>query len=314
MYEQGEKLLSDNEFEESYDLFKQATLKKSNFTQAESALNFVGEAMKVKNAIKQANSQLDKENFQEALSLLNDAENSLKNYNGSAVSELVDEIVFYRNEIKVAQLQSILAENPTIDELKILLWEADAIQQDQADQIVTDIRNQIIDFTFSKASEHLSNKQFTDAQTIVEDGLKYAPNSEKLSSLKTTIEKEKASFEVTQQQRIEQAISAEAEERELNETDAIELLSVEVERDQQGNVVVKGEVKSVASDPVHSVLVDYSLTTDNDSEFLSNEVYVYPDTLYPEESGKFEFTHYEVSEDIELIDIEVNTVKWYLNY
>ncbi|MUK90245.1 zinc ribbon domain-containing protein [Ornithinibacillus sp. L9] len=313
-YEQGEKFLANSEYEEAREYFKSALQRKQNFAQAENALSFVDDATTVKKAISAADSELEKENFQEALSVLDDAERSLKNYDGSAVNNLVDELILHRNEIKVEQLKSILSQNPTIDELKTLLWEADAIKQNEAEKIVESIRNQIIDFTFSKASEHVSNKQFTDAQTIVEDGLKYAPESEKLGSLKTTIEKEKLSFEVTQEQRIEQAINVEAEEREINETDAIELVSVKIETDQQGNIVVKGEVKSIASDPVNSVLVDYSLLDNNENEFLSNEVYVYPDTLYPQETGKFEFTHYDIQEDIEKIDIDVNTITWYLNY
>ncbi|MFD2043930.1 zinc ribbon domain-containing protein [Ornithinibacillus salinisoli] len=314
-YEQGEKKLVDEDFEEAKELFNYAIKHKSNFTQAINALNFVDQAKAVKTAIQNANDEVDDENFQDALSLLNSAESTLKNYNGSAVINLVDELVFYRNEIKIEQVRSILEQNPTIDELKTLLWEADALKQNDAELIVENIRNQIIDFTFSKASEQLSNKQFTDAQTIVEDGLKYAPDSVKLGSLKTTIEKEKISFEVTQQQRIEQAINAEAEERESNENDAIELVSVEIENDQQGNIVVKGEVKSIATDPVNSVLIDYSLLKSEETEFLSNEVYVFPDTLYPEETGEFEFTHYDINEkNLDEIDINVNTITWYLDY
>src|SRR5690606_1770414 len=180
-------------------------------------------------------------------------------------------------------------------------------------QITENIRNQIVDFTYTKASEQLSEKHFSDAQMIVEDGIKYAPNSEKLHSLQTTIEKEKVSFEITQQQRIQQAIDTAEEEREMNETDAIKVDSVKLENDDQGNLVVKGEVKSIATIPVSSILVEYSLLT-NDAEFLSNEVYVFPDTLYPKESGKFEFTHFDINQDVKNIDIKVKKITWYTNY
>lgn len=145
----------------------------------------------------------------------------------------------------------------------------------------------------------------------MEDGLKYAPDSEKLISLQTTVEKEQTAFETAQQQRIKQAVNAAAQDQQLNETDAIELLSAEVEKNEQGDFVITGEVKSVATIPVHSILVEYSLLNGNDTEILSNEVYVYPDKLYPNENGEFEFTHFDISEDTEDLQVEIDTVTWY---
>ncbi|MEN2766619.1 zinc ribbon domain-containing protein [Ornithinibacillus xuwenensis] len=312
-YELGEKSLAEEDYDAAKDYFTKALDEKSNFKQGKTALEFVKNALAIKDSIVESTKELEENNFQSALTLLNDAEASLKNYNGAATTNLVDDIVLQRSTVKLEQLKALLEENPSIDELKVLLWEADAIKSDEAVQITESIRNQIIDFSYTKASEQLSMKQFSDAQLIVEDGLKYAPNSEKLLSLKTTIEKEKVSFEVTQQERIQQALDTAEEEREMNENDAVELISVDIENDEQGNLVVKGEVKSVATIPINSVLVEYSLLT-NENEFLSNTVYVYPDTLYPNETGKFEFTHYDIKENVKEMDINVKKITWYTNY
>ncbi len=311
-YELGEKSLEVNDYQAAQDFFSKAVDKKPNFIQGETALEFIQKTFAIEETLQKANEELENSNFQDALTLINDAESSLKNFDGVATTTLVEKIVSNRNTIKIEQLKSLLSDAPPIDELKVLLWEADAIKNPEAVQITDNIRNQIIDFTFTKASEKLSEKQFSDAQFIVEDGIKYAPNSEKLHSLQTTIEKEKVSFEITQQQRIQQAIDTAEEEREMNETDAIEVVSVKPENDDQGNLVVKGEVKSIATIPVSSILVEYSLLT-NDKEFLSNEVYVYPDTLYPNESGKFEFTHYDIDQNVEKININVKKITWYTN-
>lgn len=125
------------------------------------------------------------------MSLINEAESSITNYNGEAVTQLIDKLTAKRGSIKLAQLEQKLSQDPGIDDLKVLLWEADAIQSDEADEMMTSIREQIVDYIFSKASEQLNNNQFSDALLLVEDGLKYAPDSEKLLSLKTTIDKEK---------------------------------------------------------------------------------------------------------------------------
>ncbi|GIO25989.1 zinc ribbon domain-containing protein [Ornithinibacillus bavariensis] len=312
-YELGEKSLLAEDYRAAKDYFSKAIDQKSNFTQAQMALEFINKSGAIKEYLQKAENELKDKNFQASLSLLHEAEELLKNYDGKPATNLVNKIDSYRNTVKIEQLKSLLSEFPSIDELKALLWEADAIKTEEAQEITETIREQIIDYAYTKASEMLSDKQFGDAQFIVEDGLKYAPNSEKLLSLKTTVEKEKVSFEITQEQRIQQAIDSAEEEREKNENDAIKLVSVKLENDKQGNLVVKGEVKSVGTVPISSVLVEYALMT-KDKEFLKNNVYVYPDTLYPNENGKFEFTHFDIDKNVKKMNIRVKKITWYTNY
>ncbi|QKY68889.1 zinc ribbon domain-containing protein [Lentibacillus sp. CBA3610] len=310
LYNKAEEHAAEGKYQEASEHLVAALEYKQSFSQADIALNFVETAMTIEENIEQAAQHLDEQEFQDALSLINEAENSLTNYNGDAVSPLVNKVTGKRNSVKLEQLKYKLDQDPGINEIKTLLWEADAIQNDEASDIAGTIRSQIVDYTFSQASEQLNEKQFSDALILVEDGLKYAPESEKLQSLKTTIDKEKTAFETAQQQRIEQAINSAEEERKLNENDAIELVSADVERNDQGNLVIKGEVKSVATIPINSILVEYNLSN-NDETLLSNEVYVYPDTLFPDEAGEFEFTHFDIDQEAKDISINVDTIRWY---
>ncbi|WP_188454635.1 zinc-ribbon domain-containing protein [Virgibacillus oceani] len=311
LYEQGEKSALEGDYKEAKELFQDAFNHKQNMTEAKVSRDFMGNVQKLQAKLQDAQEQVENQEFQKALSFINEAEKLLKNFNGTIVTELINTIVSQRQSTKIEQLNYELQQSPTIDDLKILLWEADAIKNDEAKAITATIRNQIIDYSFSKASELLNKKQFSDASIMVDDGLKYAPESDKLQSLKTTIDKEKIAFETAQQQRIEQAISTAAEEQKLNENDAIELVSVKAESDEQGKLVVKGKVKSIATIPINSVQIEYSLATKNGEEFLTNEIYVYPDTLYPDETGKFEFTHFDIDKKEKDIDIKVNKIKWY---
>jgi tetratricopeptide (TPR) repeat protein len=312
-YDLGEKSLLSEDYKTAKDFFTKAVDQKSNFKQGQMALAFIKKSEAVNNLLNKADQELKEQNFQSSLSHLHDAEELLKNYDGKPATNLINKIDSYRNLVKIEQLKIHLSEDPSVSELKSLLWEADSIKTDEAQRITETIREQLIDYAYTKASEMLSEKQFSDAQYMVEDGLKYAPNSEKLLSLKTTIEKEKVSFEITQEQRIQQAIDTAEEEREMNETDAIKLVAVKLENDKQGNLVVKGEVKSVGTVPISSVLVEYALKI-KDKEFLTNNVYVYPDTLYPDENGKFEFTHYDINKDVKKMNIRVKKITWYTNY
>lgn len=311
LYEQGERSVLEKDYKAARDLFGQALHHKKNFKQASISLKFTDHAIKIESSLASTDQLLERQDYQEALSVINKAQGELGNFNGTAVSELIDTIISQRNTIKIAQLNEKLKKEPHIDELKILLWDAEAINNNEAKEITLNIRNQIIEYFFSKASEQLNNKQFNDAQILVEDGLKYAPDSEKLQSLKTTIDKEKTTFETAQQQRIEQAMNSAAKEQQFNETDAIELLSVDVEKDEQGKLVVKGKVKSHATIPINSVLIVYTLLNEKKTKILSNEVFVYPDKLYPDQVGKFEFTHFDMKDGKEKLNIKVNKITWY---
>ncbi|WP_249869941.1 zinc-ribbon domain-containing protein [Oceanobacillus saliphilus] len=311
LYSQGEQQLMDNHYESARDLFSQALDHHSNFTLAATSVEFVDLAISIEVSLNKARQLKEEQNFQEAASIINEASQALRNYDGTAVDQLISEMEELRSNIKVDELKYILEQEPAIEELKVMLWEAESINHEEAEEITENIRNQIIDFSFSKASEQLNQKQFNDAQLLVEDGLKYAPLSEKLESLQATIDKEKLSFETAQQQRIEQAINSAAEEQELNENDAVDLVSASLDKNDQGNIIVNGKVKSVATIPIDSVVVEYSILSANGTEILTNEVVIFPDMLYPEEIGKFEFTHYDLVREPKELTLEVNKITWY---
>ncbi|RKQ37327.1 zinc ribbon domain-containing protein [Oceanobacillus halophilus] len=309
-YNSGEEKVLEGNYDEAIPDFEQAIQLHSHFPQAQIALDFASNATSIEKMTDDAKKLSDEQEFQEALAMLNSAENNLKNYKGAAVNELINQIKNNHDEIKIAELSNNLDKNPSIDELKTLLWDAEAVGK-KAEGITETIRSQIIDYSFSKASELITNNHFSDAYLFVEDALKYAPDSEKLNSLKTTIDKEKTAFETAQQNRIEQAMTIAQADQEFNETDAVSLVSANTEKDDSGNITVVGEVESVATIPINSVLVKYSLLSKSDTEILSNEVFVYPDTLYPEEKGNFEFTHYKLTENVSDVKLKVDKITWY---
>ncbi|MFD1172093.1 zinc ribbon domain-containing protein [Oceanobacillus picturae] len=311
LYAEGEELVLKGDYAKANETFESALEYKPHFTQAEISLSFLSKAIQAESSLEKAEKLLEEDKYQEALSLINDSESDLNTFNGPGVNKLISDIGATRNNIKLEQIKNVLNKDSNIDELKILLWDAEAIDSTEAIAITTSIREQIVDYTYTKANEQLNSKQFNDAQIIVEDGLKYAPDSEKLLSLKTTIDKEQVAFETAQEQRIEQAMTTAEEERQLNETDAIELVKVGLSKDEQGKLVVQGEVKSVATIPVNSVLINYSLATKEGNEILTNEVFVFPDKLYPGETGKFEYTHFDIDEKGKDLNIEVQKITWY---
>ncbi|WP_339227533.1 zinc-ribbon domain-containing protein [Oceanobacillus sp. FSL K6-2867] len=310
-YAQGEQQFIEGNYEKAQKLFTKSIDSHPNFKQAKTALAFSDLALQIEDSLSNAKQLQEESSFQKASSVVHDASQLLNNYKGTAVDQMINQIETVRNHLKIAELTHHLEQDPGIDDLKVMLWDAEAINQNDARELTQTIRDQIIDYSFTKASEQLNQKQFSDALLLVKDGLKYAPDSEKLDSLQITIEKEKAAFETAMEQRIEQAMNSAAQENELNENDAIELAAASIKKDKQENIFVEGEVKSVATIPVHSVVVEYTISTKNGSEILTNEVVTFPDVLYPGETGKFEFTHYDLDKKPSSLEIKVTKITWY---
>lgn len=62
------------------------------------------------------------------------------------------------------------------------------------------------------------------------------------------------------------------EEKELNQNNALKEIDSTI--DIQGEkVMIKGELKSVATIPIHSIKVAYSLYSEDEKKILSNEVF-----------------------------------------
>ncbi|KGX84519.1 FxLYD domain-containing protein [Pontibacillus marinus] len=311
-FNQGEALALKGNYDEAQDYFNDALDLSYQFPAAIQNKQFLKVATLVKRDLNEAKSMNEEENFQKALEFIDKAEKRLKNYNGDAVEQLVNDITNARNQTKLSHLQFLMKKQPSIDEQKTLLWRAEAIQHEEAKAIANQIRKRIVSHAFSTANEELKQKQYTKARSIVEEGLRYAPDSEKLQSMKITIEKEKAAFEEAQKDRIEQAMEAAEKEREINKKDAVEIVSVETKLDEYGDLVVKGKIKSVATVPISSVSIKYKLYNKDGEMVLENDVYTYPDTLYPDEIGKFEFTHYDVNEKLEIKKEEIKPT-WFLD-
>ncbi|WP_228550122.1 zinc ribbon domain-containing protein [Salinibacillus xinjiangensis] len=308
-YYNGENMALEGKFQQAKDLFSEALDKKENFSAARQNVQFMDIAISIQNQLHSANNLMQEEAYVQALTITKNAEEELQNYDGKVVNKLLNKLIDKRNEIKTEELKFNLNQDPSIEDLKVLLWQAESIQNEEAKSITKDIRTRLVNFTYTKANESLKLRQFSDAMTIIEDGLRYAPESEKLNSLKTTIEKEKVAFETEQQKRISQAMDAAEKEHQLNKNDAIEIVSISSSMDEFGDLIVKGKLKSVATVPIYSVSVSYQLVNEDDEVVESNEVYTYPDTLYPDEEGNFEFTHYEIDQEYKA---KIDKIQWFL--
>ncbi|TFB14067.1 zinc ribbon domain-containing protein [Filobacillus milosensis] len=308
-YNEGVELALEGQYLKAKDKFRQSLDYKSNYKAAATSSNFMDIAMQINEALGEVDRLIENKMYQEAINLTEENESKLRQYNGKVVNQLLDEILTKRNDIKIAQVQNNLKDEASIDELKMQLWRVESINTEPAQNLESQMKERIVNLSFNEANEELNDNQFSTALAIVKDALRYVPENERLESLKTTIEKQKVAFETEQKQRIAQAQSQVEMEQEQNENNAVELINIEAVKNEEGDIVVKGELKSVATVPIYSTSVKYSLYDENDELILENETFLYPETLYPEETGQFEYTHYDVKEEV---DINIDQIKWYL--
>lgn len=312
LYTEAETLLMEENYSEANERLSESLDQRSQFTQAEILFNYTVVAQYIEEELIEAEKLIDNKEFEAAIEMISIMEGQLTSYHGEGVSLLIEKLNDSMDLAKLEQLKEKLEAGPSFNELRILIWEAEEINHPDSVEIETSIRNRIIDHTFSRASDELNNHQYNDAILIVEDGLKYAPEAEKLQSLLTNINKEKLAFEAEAKERMEQAIDTASKEHQMNENDAIEIISVKLENNDDNELVIKGEVKSNATVPIDSIIVEYVLLR-NGEEILTNEIFVFPDTLYPSENGKFEFTHFDIKENSTRLKADVKKITWYTN-
>lgn len=315
-FEEGEELAKNGDFKAAQKEFKDVQQKRPHFPAAETNRAIIDTALDVEKSLNQAEQERQQDHYSEALELIRQAEHTTSIYKGEVSSYLQEEIASVRTTVMVAELKYDMKGKKSIDELKPVLTRAETLQVDEAQEIASQIRNQLIDFTINEANQYLEENHFTEALTAVEEGLEINKDHKKLSNLKTVIEKRRNSFEEEQQKRIEHAMVVAAKEEEMNRTSAIELTDLKTKITDYNELKVTGQVTSKATVPVNSIGASYKVLDGDGKKFDQGEVYINPDKLFPEDTGKFDFVLYDIDEDVENLDeftVEIDHFTWYLD-
>src|SRR5699024_12821169 len=126
LYIEGEQQILEEKYEEAQHLFQKSLAYKENFKQAQISLSFTNKALSIMAALEDIPTLVKNNDYEQALQMITDAENSLKNYQGPAVNELIHNLIEKRNDLNVEQINNTLKDDLSIDDLKIVLWEAEA--------------------------------------------------------------------------------------------------------------------------------------------------------------------------------------------
>ncbi|MBM7540406.1 zinc-ribbon domain-containing protein [Amphibacillus cookii] len=306
-YRQAEDAILVSDYDKAHEYIERALNHYPNFPEAQVLHQFAKFSVDVLTDLTQADDD------DQQLQILYQAITELDNYSGEAADPFHDLLHQKQTDLQLMIVENKLNNEPSIHDLPAILWEAEGIQDPDAYELVSVIREQISAHTSNQANTYLQNNQFTEAKDTVENGLYYLPNDDKLQSLLETINKEQDIFTTELEVRMEQAISQYEEEADINQNDAVEIIDVDLNENNQGHLVVSGEISSLATIPIHTIQVHYVLRDQNDKVIETNDVYVYPDTLYPEEKGQFDHTYFDESWINDAVHIQVESITWLLD-
>ncbi|SEN65684.1 hypothetical protein SAMN04488134_101572 [Amphibacillus marinus] len=306
-YENAEEAIWEGDYQLAFQFATDALNKHSQFPEAVILQQFSALAFSTLDDIEQT------EGFQDKVQLIQQTQTELDLYQGEIATDFQELLRQQLSTIQLTSIQQKLDGQPDPEDLPAILWEAEGIQGPDGYEFVQTIRNQISAYTLSQANHLLQGNQFSEAKTLVENGLYYIPNDEKLQSLLANIKTEQASFQFDLETRMEQAFSAYEQEVEINQNQAIDLIDISFVETEQGHLTVSGELTSVATVPISTIQVHFHLLDHNDEILEDNQVFVHPDILYPGENGQFDFTYFDTDLYDAVSEVKMVSITWLVN-
>jgi hypothetical protein len=273
-------------------------------------LSAINEVIEYEQTLNLISEQIKNTQFSQASKELASLKDKLNHQNGPLFTPFHKQIDDKNTGITVGTVKQELAELNSVDQLASKLSILASMPKKEASAVKEEILNKIVQFSIDEAEAELTNKQYSDAVSIIDKGLQYAINNEKLLSLKERVSQEKAAFELAEQQRIEQAMEAAAQEDLKNRTAAVEVSDFSVEVDEYGDLYLSGSVKNVATKGITAITIYYTIYDENDEAIDTGDVSVYPYELASGAVGSFEDTYYGVHKNV---SVEIDNITWYLN-
>jgi hypothetical protein len=303
----GESLALEGDFSQAKKLIKQGLRARPNHQALQDGLILIEEGERVQEQLNKGN-QFKKENqFKEALTILEEAEKTVKFGVGPFYDMLQKKISEAKLETLITQVESEIEDKKQIEELSPYIMKLSAVDDSRAKGLIQIIHTKITDFALENANKFLEKKQFSSALSIVDKALDYDTENIMLLSFKDKIQKEQASFESAEQKRLEQAMVAAAKEDEKNRTQSVEVIEINLHLNDYGDLTIYGQVKNVGTKPISSVQIYYTVYDEKNNQMGSSSTFVNPNYIESKGIGDFQDYHYSVWDGDR---VEVSDITW----
>ena len=307
--ETSESLALDGDYGRAKTYLKDALEKRPNYFVLRNNLEVVTLVEEYEEELQKVASLLEERDFEEAEKKLQKMREGMINIQGPLADKIKSEINSLEGSIKIAKIVMDLEKLTTVDELAKQLQILSSIPSEDGKVVKEQIMNRIVQLSIEDAEKELENRQFTRALAIADRGLQYALNDERLLAFKEKVQLDQQAFEQAEIERIERAKEAAAQEELKNRTAAVEVVSFEAEMDEFKGLVVSGEIKNVATADISSITVSYKILDKNRKEIEERSTTVFPYTLSPGETGKFEDYYFDVDDEV---TVEIDNITWFV--
>ncbi|WP_458413464.1 FxLYD domain-containing protein [Schinkia sp. CFF1] len=300
----GKYMESKAELQKAIKLRPQSKELQQNYKTIELAINLTKE-------LDHSSTLIKEKNFDQASKLLKNVQSSLNGTDKLTIFRPLENIVKEKEtNLTVAKVRNELNKLTTVEELNQKLTTVSTIDAKEASVVKEQIKQKIVQIGYKNAEEQLKKKQFDKALGTVDQAITIVGKHEKLVTFKDRINQEQAAFEKAEQERIEQAMVLAAEEDIKNKTAAVSVENYDYYLNEYGDLNISGTIKNVATKPISSITIYYSVY-DNTGNFLGDfSTPVYPYYLESGESGSFEDVVSYVYVDSE---VRIDHATWYLN-
>lgn len=307
-YEEASQFFLDNDFHESTVAIDKALESYPAFEDAQVFKDFLNVIAPL------YRESFDQLSFEDKISQLNSKIHELGDYQGEAAEHAVLTINDQKYHYQVSVLERKLDQNLSIYELQSIIWELEGIPLQESHHLNQEAKERLSSHINTRVTTYLQKNQFTEARILVENALMYLPDDTRLSSLENMIELEYNLFIDTLEERIEGAFLDYQEELTFNEDYAIEVTEIDLRETRAGDLQVYGEVINQATVPVSFIQIHYLLKDSEASIIDEQEVFIFPEALYPGEVGKFDYTYLDGHQLSQDMSVTIEAITWSINH
>lgn len=299
------------EYEQALSLLAEGMAIRPDFAPLAADESIIEHVMKLERLSRDLSGMLEKGDFAEAQSGLDQLKGELGGHKEPVYDRLKGKLDDLSMETTLLSLSDRVDELTSIKEHGEMLNVVNGLIGEEAAALREEIIKGIRSLATRNAETLMNRKNFTGALAEANRALIWVKEDPELLALQQRINQEQAKYEKAEQTRIEQAMQEAAAEDLINQTEAVKVESTDQTLDEFGDLTIVGILRNAATRPIYSVMLDYSIVSAEGEILAQGNTTATPNYVEPGEEMTFTATVYGVhSEDTEFV---IDHVTWYLD-
>ena len=310
MQSEAEEFALDGDFDKAKEILQVASDIRPNYHIVKNNIEVIKLMQEFQESLKQLDEKIEGKQYEDAEKLIIQLKDSLPRIDGPLIQKLRSEIEDKEATIKINKIVEELEELTTVAELARKLQVLSSVPSEDGMAVKEQVINRIVQITVEEAEQEIENKQFTRARSVIDRGLQYAVNDDRLLALRERVQSKQEAFELAEQERLDKAIEAAEKEEIQNKTAAVEVIHLEATLDDFGGLSVAGQIQNIATTGIYSVTITYNILNKEGELIDTRQTTVYPYHIAQGQYGKFEDYYFGILEEVE---VEIENITWYLD-